>query len=268
MQNIEARPLMLFTARHLAAAVVLSSTTVFGAGCDLIEAFQNEKGGSTLVQLMVTHHATPRDGVFPEQNLGDAATFETDEGWTVSLREAFVTTAHASLHECNGGEVDFDPFYGPLPEDINAEDLGLVSFAAVEVEASSYCGMTVEYGPFIADDETTRAFDMGDTAAKVHNATYYFEGVARKGNVSVDFELTGNGTAHADLDLSHVMNGGPLHISATEAFPVDLTLSKTYDRFFDGVDFSSFDSADVDGNIMAVLELETRVAFGTRVEAI
>lgn len=259
---------MLFTARHFAAAAALSFTTVFGAGCDLIEAFQNEQAGTTLVQLMVTHHATPRDGVFPEVNLGDAATFDTDEGWTVSLRTAFVTTAHASLQECNGGEVDFDLFYGPLPEDINADDLDLLSFAAVEVEASSYCGMTVEYGPFVADEGATRSFDMGDAAAKVRNATYYFEGVARKGDVSVDFELTGNGTAEADLDLSHVMNGGPLRISADEAFPVDLTLSKTYDRFFDGVDFSSFDSADLDANIMAVLGLETRVAFGTRVEAI
>lgn len=259
---------MLFTARHLATAAALSFTTVFGAGCDLIEAFQNEKSGTTLVQLMVTHHATPQDGMFPELNVGDAATFVTDEGWTVSLRSGWVTTAHASLEGCNGGGVDFESFYGPLPEDINSDDLGLQSFAAVEVEADSYCGMTVEYGPFVADDEAARSFDTGDAAEKVRNATYYFEGVASKDGVSVDFELTGNGTAVVDLDLSHVMNGGPLRISADEAFPVDLTLSKTYDRFFDGVDFSSFDSDDVNANIMAVLELETRVAFGTRVEAI
>jgi hypothetical protein len=256
---------MSFTARHFATAAALSFITAFGAGCDLIEAFQNE--GSTLVQLMVTHHATPENGVFPEVNVGDAATFDTDEGWTVSLRSAWVTTADAALHECNGGTVEFEPFYGPLPEDINSDDLGLMTFAAVEVEASSYCNMTVEYGPFSSDEEMARAHNVGADASKVRGATYYFEGVARKGDVAIDFELTGNGTVAVDLDLATVMNGGPLRISAEEPFPVDLTLSKTYDRFFDGVDFTSFDSADLDANIMAVLELETRVAFGTRVNA-
>lgn len=256
---------MLFTARTLAAAAVLSFTSVFGSGCDLVEAFKNE--GTTLVQLMVTHHATPRDGVFPEQNVGDAATFETDEGWTVNLRTAYVTTTTASLHECGGATVDFDSFRGPLPENINDDDLDLLTFAAVEVEASTFCGMTVEYGPFVADDETARAYAMGDDASKIRNATYYFEGRATKDGVIVDFELAGNDSVEVALDLSTVMNGGPLRISADEAFPVELTLSKTYDRFFDGVDFSSFDEADVDANIMAVLELETRVAFGTRVAA-
>lgn len=257
---------MLFTARTFAAAA-LSFTTLFGSGCDLIEAFQNGGKGTTLVQLMVTHHATPQDGTFPSLSVGDAATFETDEGWTVSLRTAYITTVSAELHECGGGSVAFDAFHGPLPEDINEEDLDLLTFGGVEVEANSFCGMTVEYGPFVADDETARAYDMGEDASKIRNATYYFEGVARKGDVAVDFELTGNDSVAADLDISTIMNGGPLTISAEEAFPVDLTLSKTYDRFFDGVDFSSFDSADMDANIMAVLELETRVAFGTRVAA-
>ena len=258
---------MLFTARTVAIAAALSFTAVFGAGCDLIEAIKGGGKSPTLVQLMVTHHATPENGSFPSLSVGDAATFETDEGWTVSLRSAYVTTASASLHECSGGTVEFDSFNGPLPENINDEDLDLFTFAGVEVEASSFCGMTVEYGPFVADDETARAYDMGDDANKVRNATYYFEGVARKGDVVVDFELSGDDTVAADLDLSTIMNGGPVRISTNEAFPVDLTLSKTYDRFFDGVDFSSFDAADMDANIMAVLELETRVTFGTRVSA-
>jgi hypothetical protein len=258
---------MLFTARTLAAAAVLSFTAAFGSGCDLIEAIKGEANGSTLVQLLVTHHATPENGSFPSLEIGDAATFETDEGWTVSLRTAYITTAHATLHECSGGSVDFEAFNGPLPEDINAEDLDLLTFAGVEVEASSFCSMTVEYGPFVADDATARAFEMGEDASKIRNATYYFEGVARKDGVAVEFELTGNGTAAVDLDLSSVVNGGPLRITADEAFPVDLTLSKTYDRFFDGVDFSSFDSADMDANIMAVLELESRITVGTRVAA-
>jgi hypothetical protein len=257
---------MFFTARTVAAAA-LSFTALFGSGCDLIEAIGGGGKGTTLVQLLVTHHATPQDGTFPSLSVGEAATFETDEGWTVSLRTAYITTASATLHECGGEAVAFDVFNGPLPEDMNDEDLDLLTFAGVEVEANSFCGMTVEYGPFVADDETARAYEMGEDANKIRNATYYFEGVARRGDVSVTFELTGNDTAVTDLDISTIMNGGPLRISADEAFPVDLTLSKTYDRFFDGVDFSSFSEEDMDANIMAVLELETRVAFGTRVSA-
>lgn len=256
---------MSFSLRHLIAAAALSSTAVLGAGCDLIDAFNNE--GTTLVQLMVTHHATPEDGGFPDLTNGDARTFETDEGWTVSLRAAFVTTSSATLHECNGTSVPFDAFWGQLPEDITNTDLELNSFAAVEVEASKFCGMTVEYGPYVASDDMARQHDMGEHGDKVRGATYYFEGVASKDGVSVDFELVGNKTAVVELDLSTVMHGGPLAIEADEDFPVDLTLSKTYDRFFDGVDFSGFDPEDMDANIMAVLELESRVAFGTRVTA-
>ncbi len=256
---------MSFSARHLVAAAALSFTAVFGAGCDLLEAFENE--GTTLVQLMVTHHATPEAGMFPDLTNGDARTFETDEGWTVSLRTAFVTTSSATLHECSGGSADFDAFWGQLPESFTNTDLELSSFAAVEVEAANFCSMTVEYGPYTSSEELARQHDMGEHGDKVRGATYYFEGVASKGDLAIDFELTGTGTAVVDLDLSHVMNGGPLAISADEAFPVDLTLSKTYDRFFDGVDFEGYDAEDMDANIMAILELESRVAFGTRVIA-
>ena len=43
---------------------------------------QLNQEGTTLVQLMVTHNATPEDGRFPDLSDGDELrTFETDEGW-------------------------------------------------------------------------------------------------------------------------------------------------------------------------------------------
>ncbi len=126
---------MSFSARHFAAAAALCTTALLGSGCDLLEAFDNS--GTTLVQMMVTHHATPEDGIFPDRSNGDARTFETDDGWTVSLRAAFVTTSHATLHECNGGDVEFDTFWGQLPENINNTDLELLSFAAGELDPNS-----------------------------------------------------------------------------------------------------------------------------------
>ncbi len=255
---------MSSTARNVAVATALSLTAVMGAGCDLLEAFGNE--GSTVVQLMVTHHATPQDGMFPDLagNNGEHRTFDTDEGWTILLTAAYVTTSHASLTGCNGTEVDFDAFYGQLPENMGHADLDLLSFASVEVEASSYCGMTVEYSPFVS---TERMHDMGEHGDDLQGNTYFLRGLAEKDGVSVPFEFSGNDAIVVDLDLSQVMNGRPLTIKADEPFPVELTLSKTYDRLFDGVDFDEFDQADVDANIVAMLDLETRIAFGTRVAA-
>jgi hypothetical protein len=258
---------MSLSAHHLVIAAALSCTAVLGTGCDLLEALQNGGGGSTLVQLLVTHHATPQDGIFPDLSNGEMRTFETDDGWTVNLSAAYVTTSRATLHECSGGSVDFDAFWGQLPENIHQTDLELLSFAAVDVEASTFCTMTVEYGPFMADDENADVHNTGKHTDQIVGATYLLEGVATKGELAVPFSLTGNQTAAVDLDLSHLQSGGPLTIDAQEPFPVDLTLSKTYDRFFDGIDFESFDAVDMDANIMAILELETRIAFGTRVMA-
>ncbi|MEX1363423.1 MAG: hypothetical protein AB1Z98_09875 [Nannocystaceae bacterium] len=254
--------------RTLAATVALSSTALFGTGCDLLDAFNDE--GTTLVQLMVTHHSTPEDGQFPDLSAGegDLRTFETDEGWTIYLQTAYVTTTQASLGSCGGAEVDFDSHWGALPENLGSTDLDLKSFGAVEVEAGSYCTLTVEYGPFVPSaDAAARAHDMGEHRSDVEGSTFFFKGVAQKGDASIDFELSSNQAVQVDVDLSSVVNGGPLVIDADEAFPIDLTLSKTYDRFFDGVDFEGTSDEDLSANILAVLELETRVAYGTRVAA-
>ena len=72
----------------------------FGAtGCELFDAIGSE--GTSIVQLMVTHHGTPRGGQFPDLNdgLGNRE-FDNDEGWTVTLYEAYVVTASVSLREC------------------------------------------------------------------------------------------------------------------------------------------------------------------------
>ena len=253
--------------RHVAAVAALSATAILGSGCDLLEALENEVDGTTLVQLMVTHHATPEDGRFPDLSDGELRTFETDEGWTVFLQTGYVTTSHATLGNCNGATVDFDPYWGPLPENIGHQDLDLFSFAAAEVESGQYCELSVEYGPFVATPEAAGRTDMGEHRADVEGNTYFFKGVAQKGDVAVDFELSSNAIIDVDLDMSQVMNGGPLHVRADEAFPIDLTLSKTYDRLFDGIDFETAEDEDLEGNIMAMLELETRIAFGTRVSA-
>lgn len=252
--------------RRLVATAALFATTAFGGGCDLLDVFTDE--GSTLVQLLVTHHATPEDGRFPDLADGEMRTFETDEGWTVYLQAAYVTTTRATLHQCDEGSVEFEPYWGSLPENFGAQDLDLLSFAAAELSAGDYCDLTVEYGAFQPQPgSANRNYPMGEHKDLVEGATYYFKGGAEKDGETIAFELRSDATLAVDLDISTVMHGGPLVITADEPFPIDLTLSKTYDRLFDGIDFTSATQEDLNANVSAVLELETRVAFGTRVSA-
>ena len=65
---------MSVTARTLLATAALSLTAALGSGCDLIDAIQNETDGTTVVQLMVTHHATTENGMFPDLVVGEATT--------------------------------------------------------------------------------------------------------------------------------------------------------------------------------------------------
>ena len=95
-------PLRPFTVACALSAMFASS------GCDL---FGLGPEPTSLVQMLVTHHATPEDGTFPDRRngLGDQE-FDTDTGWTVTLEEAFVVTASTTLNACDGTEILNAPF--------------------------------------------------------------------------------------------------------------------------------------------------------------
>ena len=103
--------------------------------------------------------------------------------------------------------------------------------------------------PFSAENDEAPA-DMDES--EVDGLTVYLEGVAERGDERVPFEIAVEGQADVFVDL------GSLRISGEEPFPVEVTVTKTYDRFFDGVDFSDFDHDEVATNAFAILELETR----------
>ena len=59
----------------------------------------------------------------------------------------------------------------------------------------------------------------------------------------------------------------PVRVTGDEDFPVELTLAKTYDRLFDGIDFGAADEADLialDGNPLTEIEAVKRVRFVMR----
>lgn len=251
-------PLRPFTVACALGALFASS------GCDL---FGLGGDGTSLVQVLVTHHATPEDGTFPDRRngLGDQE-FETDTGWTVTLDEAFVVTASTTLHACDGSEIPFDRYWGPLPENLGAPDLDAFTFGGIEVKAGSYCSISVTYGPYEAPPETARMHEMPDDEEALVGATFYLSGFARKGDQTVEFELSSTDELVIELPIE-ADDGGPLEISGDEAFPLELTLSKTYDRLFDGIDFETMDTIELEANALAVLGLETRLSAGTVVAA-
>jgi len=236
-------------ASSIRASLALAAASLLAGGCDLLDALSPE--GDTLITVFANHHATPQDGgAVPDLGGdGDVRVFDNDEGWTVHLTAGLVATTGVTLQRCDGQEAAVDFYFGTVAEDLRSADLDRRTLGGTEVGSGSYCGMTVHYGAFSAEsDDAPPEMD----ADLVDGLTIYLEGVAERGEERVPFQFAIEGQADVFLDL------GSLHITGNEAFPVEVTVTKTYDRFFDGVDFSDFDQKDVEANAFAILELETR----------
>jgi hypothetical protein len=222
-----------------AAAVTLVSALAL-PGCGSLDALFGKTEERALVNVFVTHHATPENGAIPSRGAnGEAREFTTDEGWNITLVEAVVVTTGVELHTCDGETIALDLFDGPLAEDLSSTDLDLLSLGGVEVAAGTYCGATVHYGPFHSDERSG-----GPVQAK----TFVLGGLA---------ELATNAAIAVELDL------GALEVTGDEAFPLELTASKTYDRLFDGVDFADLSGMALEEHVLALLSAETRISEGT-----
>ncbi len=243
--------------RYTSALVLgLLGATAFLGGCDLQEVFDDLDNPRTLVNVSVTHHATAEGGTFPDRGGdGEARTFETDEGWTITLVSGFVTTASITLHGCDGDDIALDMYWGPLAEDITGHDLAMSTVGGVSVAAAEFCGLGVEYGPYPADGP------MDGLDARVAGATFYFTGAATRGDTVVPFEIRSSASLRTELDMSTIAAGAPLRVDGGEDFPVELALSKTYDRLFDTVDFETVSPEDLAEGVGAVLTLESRVGL-------
>ncbi len=249
---------------------VLGTTTAMLAlltGCPALEQF--EDGGAT-VFVFATHHATPEDGQFPGRGEEDMPrVFDNDVGWTVTLLEAYVTISSVTLITCNGGERDLNMFWGPCPEDFKDQDLATLTVAGNRVDDGNYCTLRVTYSAYqtpVIDDEADETRHETPTNEEVQGTTVYMRGGAQLGDGEfTQFTLTTDETVVVDLDLSEIEGGSPFNVAHREDFPKELLVSKTYDRFFDGVDFASFDPAAIEADLGAVLEQQTHISEGTRV---
>lgn len=221
------------------------------SGCDqLFDALGEDS--STVVNVFATHHATPTDGLVPDRGGdGEVRVFDNDEGWTVNLTEGFVTISGVTLDRCDGMAMPVDLYLGSVPENLKQADLDRISVGGTEVGAAEFCGMTVHYGPYNAESDPS---PEGIEAEAIDGTTVHLKGFAERGEAQVQFEVEVAERLDVHIDLAQ-----PLRVTGDEPFPLEITLAKTYDRFFDGVDFDDVDELDLEAHVTAILELETRV---------
>jgi hypothetical protein len=235
------------------------------AGCDALEP------GGALLYVFSTHHATPEDGKFPDRGADlQPRIFDNDMGWQVTLLESYITIDSITIAGCDGHGYPLNMFWGPCPEDLRGEDLETLTVAGRKLPPGDYCGLQVTYGPYskpvIDDDADTR--HAVPQSPDVDGTTVYFRGGASTPETietPVEFELHTAAKRVLVLDLSEAENGHPVRIGHHEDFPKELTISKTYDRFFDGIDFGAFDEQGLEGDLEDILADETRVQEGTTV---
>jgi hypothetical protein len=209
--------------------------------------------------------------MFPERGLDDQPRiFENDLGWTITMVESYVTIEAVTLVSCDGAAVPLDMFWGPCPEDLRTEDLLALTVAGRKVEPGDYCELVVDYGQYRMPEIGPGADDSRHEAPNneaVDGTTVYLRGAAQMGEDGelIQFEFRGTSSQSVSLDLSTVDGGQALRVSEGQAFPEELLVSKTYDRFFDGIDFADYDIDDAEDELDDILEDETRVQNSSQV---
>jgi hypothetical protein len=245
---------------------VAIATLLPGLGaCGLLDSLEDD---GALVNMFVSHHATPSDGEFPNYGVEEAPRrFTNDQGWEITLAEAYVTVSAVQVMKCAGGATLIDLYWGPCAEDfIRVSDTNPVGIGGAQVPAANYCQIGVLFGPFdfVAAQTGDQTHDVPDNEL-VDGTSVYLRGQASKGEETVNFEWSTSKTLEVYLDISTIENGGPVVIKHDEDFPQDLTIGKPYDAFFEGIDFADYSDKDLEATVLSSLEFDTRAHFGAGV---
>jgi hypothetical protein len=249
------------TSRRPVGLLVVSLSLL---GCSAFE------DNGTLAYVFSTHHAAPVDGVIP--NAGEdeqPRVFDNDQGWTITLVDSFITTSSATLVRCDGAVFPLTMFWGPCPEDMREEDLEVLTVAGEEIPPGSYCQLQVGYGPYQVpqiepgSEETSHQIPE---SAGVDGSTVYLRGLAERDDQSIEFELRTGSNVMVALDLSQIEGGSPMNVTTDEDFPKELTVAKTYDLLFEGIDFATYDANAYESELPDLLEDVTAVYSGTVIE--
>jgi hypothetical protein len=238
---------------------------VSSPGCALVDLIDGDPVAT--VRFFATHAGTEGQEGYPDY--GDEETtrvFTTEDGWQIALSETYVTTAEVHFVRCEeSAGTSIEMFWGPCPESfVSTNDLESVPLGAVTVTDGLYCGIDVTFGPFVPPEGGDEHIAVGNTM--IQDNTIVIVGVARRGEGAaleeVPFEIVSDAVITASLDISKLEQGKPLKLE-DENFPRDLTIVKTYDRFFDGIDFATATPAELETAVLAALEFDTQVHDGT-----
>ena len=229
--------------RRLPLFAALVSTLALGTGCDFLAQLSQHTG---IVDVFTSSHGTPdEDGNLPARN-GQQLIFSNDMGWQIFVDEAYVTTSGVTLQACDGERYDVELYWGPVAEDIaETADRERAGLGGVRANSGTYCQLLVEYAP--TAEEVSNPDAVGTTV--------YMTGSALKDGQHIDFLWTSQVEVETEVDISKLENGTPFRISEEQHFSKKITISKSYDRFFDGVDFAEeLSQGDVDALIAASLK--------------
>lgn len=238
--------------------------TVASPGCALVDLIDGDPVAT--VRLFATHAGTRGDDGYPDYgDEGETRVFMNDTGWQLALDEVYVTTAAVHVVRCaepTGTAIEM--FWGPCPESFVAtDDLESVPLGAVTVTDGEYCALDVVFGPFVPPPEGDEHIAIGNSM--IRDNTIVVIGTARRGmepnREEVRFEIVSDVELTARVDISKLEQGKPMRLHE-EHFPRDLTIVKTYDHFFDGIDFSTATEAEIEAAILAALEFDITVREG------
>ncbi|PRP97440.1 hypothetical protein ENSA5_34320 [Enhygromyxa salina] len=219
------------------------------------------------VRFFATHAGTPTEDGYPDY--GDSQTtrvFVNDMGWQIALSTLYVTTSEVRLVRCQEDSgTAIEMFWGPCPEDfVSFNDLDSVPLGAVTVTDGAYCRVDVTFGPFVAPASADEHIAVGSPI--IEDNTIAVIGVARRGEPpmqeEVPFEIVSDAVVTARVDISKLENGGPVRLE-DEQFARDLTIIKSYDTMFDGLDFETATPAEIEASVLNGLESFTRAHNGT-----
>ncbi len=248
---------------RLPRAALLVAACLATAGCDTLGALKSFEDDSNDLVVYTAHHGTPQNGFFPDRGGdGDARVFDNDMGWHIVLTNAYVVTAAVQLGGCKGQQVPVDMYWGPCPENMTTTDLDSAAIGGTLTPAGLYCEIAVEYGnydPNVSGSSEVKHPIPDDP--EVVGATIYLAGYAEKDGDSVPFELRFTDTVATTLDISTIDDGQPFRVEKG-TMQAELTLSKTYDGFFAGIDFANVDEAAWTAQLGEILLDETRASVG------
>lgn len=239
--------------RRLLPVLTFLPAIAVATGCDFLE--QYEDSGGT-VNVFTTHYGSPRDGDVPDRQ-GNAIRSTTDTGWELIINQAHLSTVAATLNNCDGDRSHaVDMYFGSFAENLREPDFELEGIGAVTVPEGKYCSVTVVYGPYF-DEEGEDV----PAPPELQENTVFFQGLATRDGMEVPFELS------AGFEVAVTTNfDEPLRVDHYESFAKEISVSKTIDRFFDGIeDFDTMGEQDMSQHFAGALERETRAIIGTAV---